>query len=131
MIKSQRFISENYELKFYFAEVLLAIEYLHSQNIVYRDLKPENLLLDASGHVRLIDFGFSKQLGKSSQRCTTNCGTPGYVAPEVLLNTEGGYDAKKADIWSLGVLLCEMVGGFTPFAKKSSLDDDQYISRSN
>jgi protein kinase X len=97
------------------------------QNIVYRDLKPENILLDAAGHIRLIDFGFSKQLTKSSQRCFTNCGTPGYTAPEVMLQSSGpqsgGYDAKKADIWSVGILLCEMVGGFTPFKRNVTSDN--------
>ncbi len=60
MIKKQTFIQEGPELKFYAAEIISALEHLHGQNIVFRDLKPENVLLDAAGHTRLIDFGFSK-----------------------------------------------------------------------
>lgn len=82
-------------------------------NIIFRDLKPENILLDKEGHVKLIDFGFSKQLMDiNTDRTFTNCGTPGYAAPEVMMRIGYSY---KADIWSLGILICEMVGGFTPF----------------
>ena len=102
--------------RFYLAEVLVAIEQLHKNNIIYRDLKPENILLDQEGHIKLIDFGFSKQLKNLiKDRTTTNCGTPAYAAPEVILGTGYGY---KADIWSFGILICEMIGGFTPFDQK-------------
>jgi len=84
-------------------------------NILYRDLKPENILLDRNGHIKLIDFGFSKQVNDiRKDRAFTNCGTPGYCAPEVMLMGGGGYSF-KADIWSIGILICEMMGGFTPF----------------
>lgn len=72
------------------AEVLLALQTLHSRSIIYRDLKPDNVMIDGSGHVALIDFGFAKQLkstnngGSSSEKTYTNCGTLGYTAPEVL-----------------------------------------------
>ena len=73
------------ETKFYLAEVIVGIEKLHQMNILYRDLKPENILLDSKGHVKLIDFGFAKQLRNvQKDRAFTNCGTPGYVAPEVM-----------------------------------------------
>ena len=102
---------------FYLAEVLIAIKQLHDRNILYRDLKPENILLDCKGHIKLIDFGFSKQmLNIATDRARTNCGTPAYAAPEVLIGT--GYGA-KADIWSFGILICEMLGGFTPFGPKA------------
>jgi serine/threonine protein kinase len=82
-------------------------------NVLYRDLKPENILIDENGHIKLIDFGFSKKLKNiKKDRAFTNCGTPGYLAPEVV--TGQGY-SYKADIWSIGILICEMIGGSTPF----------------
>ena len=96
------------------AEIILAVEQLHNNNIIYRDLKPENILLDADGHIRLIDFGFAKIMDDiTKDRTKTNCGTPGYAAPEILMGIEYNY---KVDIWSIGILICEMVGGFTPFS---------------
>ena len=134
LIKTTKFVQEGPELKFYMAEIVSAVESLHSkfakinllgQNIVFRDMKPENILLDHHGHIRLIDFGFSKMLRHGVQeRIRTNCGTPGYVAPEIMLsdtNNGAGYDGKKADIWSIGILLCEMVGGFTPFRNQQTM----------
>lgn len=91
---------------FYCAEILIVLKYLHSRKIVYRDLKPDNVMIDAQGHVKLIDFGFAKQLGHDKTH--TNCGTMGYVAPEVLSNQ--GYD-HKADIWSFGILIVELLTG--------------------
>jgi protein kinase A len=69
--------------KFYAAEVTLALEYLHSRNIIYRDLKPENLLLDRHGHLKITDFGFAKRV---PDKTWTLCGTPDYLAPEVVSN---------------------------------------------
>lgn len=107
--------------RFYLAEVLLGLEKLHQMNIMYRDLKPENVLIDKQGHIKLIDFGFSKQLRNIwNDRTFTNCGTPGYCAPEVML--EMGY-TYKADIWSWGILICEMIGGFSPFEGKGHASD--------
>ena len=85
--------------------------------MIYRDLKPENILLDKHGHIKLIDFGFSKQLKNiKSQKARTNCGTPSYAAPEVLIGAGYNY---KADLWSFGILMCEILGGFTPFGPKA------------
>lgn len=104
------------DIQFYFAEVILAIEELHSHNVVYRDLKLDNIMIATDGHIKLIDFGFAKKLKIDSKGCQkptkTHCGTPAYMAPEVLRNI--GYGL-SVDIWCLGVLLCEMIGGFTPF----------------
>ncbi len=94
---------------FYAASVVLMFEYLHSFNIVYRDLKPENLLLDSRGYLKLTDFGFAKQ---TTERTYTLCGTPDYLAPEIL---EGRGHGKGVDWWTLGILLYEMLASFPPF----------------
>lgn len=112
-IRKQVFMSEA-DTRFYLAEIVLAIESLHNRSIIYRDLKPENILLDSDGHVKLIDFGFAKKMKNIiNDRSYTNCGTPGYCAPEVMLANVG--HNYKADMWSIGILMCEMIGGFTPF----------------
>jgi serine/threonine protein kinase len=95
--------------RFYLATIVLALRYLHSFNIIYRDLKPENLLLDARGYLRLTDFGFAKIV---DDRTWTLCGTPEYLAPEIVLSEGHG---KAADWWACGVLAYEMMVGYPPF----------------
>lgn len=92
--------------------VIEALEYLHKRNIIYRDLKPENLMLDNYGFVKVVDFGFAKKLPTTSAKTWTFCGTPEYVAPEVILNK--GHD-KAVDYWALGILMFELLTGTPPF----------------
>merc|ERR1719437_192224 len=95
--------------KFYTGCILEGLSYLHGKKICYRDLKPENVLLDDEGYCVLIDLGFAKVV---TSKTYTLCGTPLYIAPEVIL--QRGHN-KNADIWSLGVLIYELVVGKTPF----------------
>ena len=98
--------------KFYIIEILLAIEFLHKNNMVYRDLKPENILMDKEGHIKITDFGLSKILDDMNDKVFTLCGTPQYIAPEVIYKK--GYD-KGIDWWSLGCILYEFLTGSLPF----------------
>lgn len=106
--------------KFYAAGVYEGLAYMHRRQIIYRDLKPENVLIDVKGYPVIVDFGFAKKI---VDKTYTFCGTPLYIAPEVILNR--GHNA-AADIWSLGVLVNEMITGDTPFYKEGMDQLDLY-----
>jgi serum/glucocorticoid-regulated kinase 2 len=107
---SQKFDEER--ARFYSAELLCALEHLHALDVVYRDLKPENILLDFTGHIALCDFGLCKLGMRGTDKTNTFCGTPEYLAPEILAAKGHG---KTIDWWTLGVLLYEMIAGLPPF----------------
>ena len=114
---------------YYTAEVLMTLEWLHKNNVIYRDLKPENIVISMQerGHLKLVDFGFAKKLNNIKQRTFTNCGTPAYIAPEILRNQVGhGYEV---DIWSLGVLMCELISGHTPFQGESTQEVYENVNK--
>jgi serine/threonine protein kinase len=97
----------------------VALQKMHLSNVIYRDLKPENVLIDNQGNIKLIDFGFSKHLHNlNKDKAYTNCGTLGYCAPEVMMGVGHSY---KADIWSFGILICEMIGGHHPFSDEQGI----------
>ena len=108
--KEKRF--DNEKAKFYIIEIILALEYLHNKKMLYRDLKPENVLIDKSGHIKLTDFGLSKIFKNPLEKAYTICGTPQYLAPEILTNE--GYDS-TVDWWSLGCVIYELLIGRAPY----------------
>jgi protein kinase A len=139
--KAKRF-DENTS-RFYAAEIVLILEFLHErEGVAYRDLKPENLLLDAEGHIKLVDFGFAKRLGNSKLKSRwgrqkehvfekeklidyskgetyTLCGTPEYLAPEVI-QSKGHTTA--VDWWALGILIYEFLAGYPPFWHQNPIE---------
>ena len=101
------------QARFYISQIICIFDYLHNKDIIYRDLKPENILIHKSGYLKLTDFGFAKIV---TGRTYTLCGTPEYLAPEIILNKGHG---KPVDWWTCGILLYEMIVGIDPFS-----DDD-------
>ncbi|CAH0482416.1 unnamed protein product [Peronospora belbahrii] len=102
--------------KFYAAEMVLALEHLHSKGIIHRDLKPENVLLGADGHIRLTDFGLAKEMADEEGSTSTMCGTNEYMPPEMIRRK--AYN-QAVDWWALGALIYEMVTGYPPFRHKN------------
>ncbi|KAM4633364.1 RAC-alpha serine/threonine-protein kinase-like [Polymixia lowei] len=111
-LSRERVFSED-RARFYGAEIVSALDYLHSEkNVVYRDLKLENLMLDKDGHIKITDFGLCKEGIKDEATMKTFCGTPEYLAPEVLEDSDYG---RAVDWWGLGVVMYEMMCGRLPF----------------
>lgn len=119
---SRRFSNDT--AKLYAAEIVLAFAYLHHHDIIYRDLKPENLLIDKSGHLKIADFGFAKKIPDG--RTFTLCGTPEYLAPEIIHSKGHG---KPVDWWALGILIFEMLAGYAPFSHDNTFEIYQLILR--
>jgi len=110
-MQRQRRLPEEHA-RFYSAEICLALNFLHEKGIVYRDLKLDNVLLDSDGHIKLTDYGMCKEGLRPGDSTSTFCGTPNYIAPEMLRGED--YDF-SVDWWALGVLMFEMLAGRSPF----------------
>ncbi|XP_052742668.1 ribosomal protein S6 kinase alpha-5 isoform X1 [Bicyclus anynana] len=116
------------EVRIYIAEIILALEQLHKLGIIYRDIKLENILLDAEGHIVLTDFGLSKEFCGGESRAYSFCGTIEYMAPEVVRSGSQGHDV-AVDWWSVGVLAYELLTGASPFTVEGEKNTQQEITK--
>ena len=130
LLSDARNCFDNDTAKFYAAQLVMALQYLHADNIIYRGLVPDNLLIDRSGYIKLVDFGFAKQLHATTAGegplTYTLCGTAEYLAPEIV-NSQG--HSKGADWWALGIVIYEMLAGYPPFYANNPFEIYQQILR--
>lgn len=120
--RKRRFTEE--EAKFYASQIISCIGYLHERNILYRDLKPENILIDKYGYVKVSDFGLAKKLANKGETTDTFCGTPEYMAPEIVqkgFEQESMTHGLAVDWWGVGILVYEMIVGRSPFYDREHL----------
>ena len=127
-VKKRRKLSEK-TAKFLFRQIILGIKHIHSQKIVHRDIKLENILIDLNNNIKICDFGIGRILSSKKQMLHDKCGTPMYMAPEILLSSKTkGYEGFPVDIWSSGISLYIMLSGTLPFNLKnnesSSIDEE-------
>ncbi|KAK2406756.1 CBL-interacting serine/threonine-protein kinase [Trifolium repens] len=115
------------EARNYFHQLINAVDYCHSRGVYHRDLKPENLLLDNNGALKITDFGLSTYSQQEDELLRTACGTPNYVAPEVL--NDRGYVGSASDIWSCGVILFVLMAGYLPFDEPNQMTLFKKIGR--
>ncbi len=129
-VKKRRKLNEKTS-KFLFKQIILGIKYIHSQNIVHRDIKLENILIDIKNNIKICDFGISKILNLK-EKLYDQCGTPMYMAPEIFLsNKEKGYEPYPIDLWSAGIALYIMLSGTLPFCTKNDLNEKDKFSLRN
>jgi len=122
ILRSRRYFNEP-TARFYAASVCEGFDYMHSMDIVYRDLKPENLVLDSRGYLKIADFGFAKKI---ADKTYTLCGTPDYLCPEIVTGQGHG---KGCDWWTLGILIYEMLASFPPFVADEPIETYRKIIR--
>ena len=127
-LKKHRKVSEK-TAKLLYRQIILGIKYMHEQGIVHRDIKLENILIDLNNNIKICDFGIGRVLSSPAQPLFDQCGTPMYIAPEILLcSKEKGYKGFPVDIWSSGIVLYILLSGTLPFSFKNSSES---ISESN
>ena len=130
-VKKRRKLSEKVA-KFIFRQIILGIQHIHSQLIVHRDIKLENILIDMNNNIKICDFGIGIVLSSENQPLYSHCGTPVYIAPEIILSTkEKGYNGFPVDIWSAGIALYIMISGKLPFNLNESHNDFDNLDEDN